>query len=157
MNAQYIIAFSFGFGSDWQWEWCFNLYYSEDKWKTKWESDTKTRDWKWETLAWYFPTEQEVCWETLLNRHISLKCAEGMWPQPENEDAEFSCETNSIWSPVCLWMWLGIFSHLASQCITLLKVQANATLYRLLEKRRSENLSVLRAPDFWLCWKITLV
>lgn len=61
---------------------------------------------------WHSISQQnKKCWEILLNSYISLKCSEGMWPQPENEDTECSCETNPIWNPVSLCMSLGIFSH----------------------------------------------
>lgn len=62
---------------------------------------------------WHSISQQnKKCWEILLNSYISLKCSEGMWPQPENEDTEFSCETNTIWNPVSLHIPLGKFSPL---------------------------------------------
>lgn len=94
---------------------------------------------------WHSISQQnKKCWEILLNSYISLKCSEGMWPQPENEDTEFSCETKNIWNPVSLCMLLGNFSTLL---LSVYYLKMNATLCRVSEKKGSESLSILKAPD----------
>lgn len=111
------------------------------------ESQTLKQENENEKLWHSISQQNKKCWEILLNSYISLKCSEGMWPQCENEDTEFSCETKCLKSCVPLYA-IGKFFPLLS--VYYLKM--NTTLYRVSKKKRSESLSILKAADSASSW-----
>lgn len=113
-----------------------------------------------------FPNRTRNVLRNLVKQPHFMKMCWSKWTLPENKDICFSGETPSIWSAVCLLMWLRIFSHLASQCLLLpgcKQIQLHTDFqgrgvktrlfWKQLTQQLHDNKQIKRSLQYAIAWK----